>query len=124
MTKEFIGIPIETDKGDFDYKRAKEGGLDAPFMSIYVPASFQENGGAKAFADSLIDMVTGIIDVHPDKFARGNSPAECEANFKKGILSLPMGMENGAPIEDDLGCLLYTSPSPRDATLSRMPSSA
>ena len=23
-----------------------------------------------------------------------------------------------------LGCLLYTSPSPRDATLSRMPSSA
>ena len=25
---------------------------------------------------------------------------------------------------DSLGCLLYTSPSPRDATLSRMPSSA
>ena len=25
---------------------------------------------------------------------------------------------------DMLGCLLYTSPSPRDATLSRMPSSA
>ena len=25
---------------------------------------------------------------------------------------------------DNLGCLLYTSPSPRDATLSRMPSSA
>ena len=26
--------------------------------------------------------------------------------------------------EDPKGCLLYTSPSPRDATLSRMPSSA
>ena len=26
--------------------------------------------------------------------------------------------------EDKKGCLLYTSPSPRDATLSRMPSSA
>ena len=25
---------------------------------------------------------------------------------------------------DSYGCLLYTSPSPRDATLSRMPSSA
>ncbi len=107
LTKEFIGIPIETDKGDFDYKRAKQGGLDAPFMSIYVPASFQEDGGAKVFADSLIDMVTGIIDAHPDKFARGNSPAECEANFKKGILSLPMGMENGAPIEDDLANVEY-----------------
>ena len=31
----------------------------------------------------------------------------------------------GAPIGSMLlGCLLYTSPSPRDATLSRMPSSA
>ena len=27
-------------------------------------------------------------------------------------------------ITGKLGCLLYTSPSPRDATLSRMPSSA
>ena len=27
-------------------------------------------------------------------------------------------------IRDVEGCLLYTSPSPRDATLSRMPSSA
>ena len=27
-------------------------------------------------------------------------------------------------LEEELGCLLYTSPSPRDATLSRMPSSA
>ena len=27
-------------------------------------------------------------------------------------------------IHDDLGCLLYTSPSPRDGLLSRMPSSA
>ena len=27
-------------------------------------------------------------------------------------------------IANDMACLLYTSPSPRDATLSRMPSSA
>ena len=27
-------------------------------------------------------------------------------------------------IMDSIACLLYTSPSPRDATLSRMPSSA
>ena len=32
---------------------------------------------------------------------------------------------NGNILEEDLRvCLLYTSPSPRDATLSRMPSSA
>ena len=34
--------------------------------------------------------------------------------------------ENGLTIKsyDSYACLLYTSPSPRDATLSRMPSSA
>ena len=31
---------------------------------------------------------------------------------------------NSSQFEQYLGCLLYTSPSPRDATLSRMPSSA
>jgi membrane dipeptidase len=102
LTKEFIGIPIATDKGDFDYTRAKAGGLDAPFMSIYIPSSYQKDGGAKELADSLIDMVEGIIEVHPDEFGSGNSPKEVKANFKKGKLSLPMGMENGAPIEDDL----------------------
>ena len=30
----------------------------------------------------------------------------------------------GKKLEDRYTCLLYTSPSPRDATLSRMPSSA
>jgi membrane dipeptidase len=107
FTKEFIGIPVETDNGDFDYKRAKEGGLDAPFMSIYIPASYQETGGAKEFADSLIDMVNGVANAHPDKFVITTSPDQVEENFKKGIISLPMGMENGAPIEDDLANVAY-----------------
>ena len=107
LTKEFIGIPIESDEGDFDYVRAKKGGLDAPFMSIYIPSSYQQSGGAKILADSLIDMVKGIAEAHPDKFAVAVSPKEVERNFRKGIVSLPMGMENGAPIEDDLANVAY-----------------
>jgi membrane dipeptidase len=106
LEREYLGIPVETDKGDFDYVRAKAGGLDAPFMSIFIPASREDNG-AKALADSLIDMVVGITEVHPDKFALANSPAEVEANFKKGIVSLPMGMENGSPIERKLENVQY-----------------
>ncbi len=107
LEKELLGIPIKTDEGDFDYERAKIGGLDAPFMSIYIPASYQETGGAKTFADSLIDMVSGIAEAHPDKFAITTSPTQARANFEKGIMSLPMGMENGAPIEDDLDNVAY-----------------
>jgi|APTNR8051073442_1049403.scaffolds.fasta_scaffold00383_28 membrane dipeptidase len=107
LTKELIGIPIETTAGDFDYVRAKKGGLDAPFMSIYIPSSYQVTGGAKVFADSLIDMVRSIPTAHPDKFAIAVSPKEVRRNFKKGIISLPMGMENGAPIEEDLANVAY-----------------
>ncbi|MCG8329518.1 MAG: dipeptidase [Chitinophagales bacterium] len=106
LEREYLGIPIETKKGDFDYVRAKKGGLDAPFMSIYIPSSY-EDAGAKLLADSLIDMVEGIVEMHPDKFALAGSPSEVEANTKKGKISLPMGMENGAPIEGELSNVQY-----------------
>jgi membrane dipeptidase len=52
-------------------------------------------------------MVVGITEAHPDKFALANSPAAVEANFKKGIISLPLGMENGSPIERKLENVQY-----------------
>jgi membrane dipeptidase len=107
LTKEFIGIPVSSTEGDFDWERARKGGLDAPFMSIYIPASYQVDGGAKELADTLIDMVEGIIKAHPDKFAAGNSPADIKKAFQLGKVALPMGMENGAPIGDDLKNVEY-----------------
>ncbi|OAV43277.1 dipeptidase [Lewinella sp. 4G2] len=103
LDKEFLGIPIETDAGDFDYKRAVKGGLDAPFMSIYIPSGLQEEPGeSPKLADSLITMVKGIAAAHPDNFRITTTPEEMVQNFKNGIMSLPMGMENGSPIEDQL----------------------
>lgn len=114
LEREFVDPSVETD-GDFDYVKAKSGGLDAPFMSIYVPASYQskfdheygnllegEKNRAKEFADSLITMVEEIAQKYPDKFAVATSPQEVEDHFEKGLIALPMGMENGAPIGDDL----------------------
>ncbi|MFY0607831.1 MAG: dipeptidase [Cyclobacteriaceae bacterium] len=89
-------------EGNFDYPKSKEGGLDAPFMSIYIPSSYYTEGGAKEFADSLIEMTQNVAFTYPDLFALAKTPAEIEANFKLGLISLPLGMENGAPIEDDL----------------------
>jgi membrane dipeptidase len=98
LEREYLGIPIRTVQGDFDYERAKKGGLSAPFMSIYIPSEKQVTGGAAELADTLIALVKGIAAAHPDKFAVAHSPAEVERFFKKGLISLPMGMENGAPI--------------------------
>jgi membrane dipeptidase len=93
--------------GDFDFPRAQKGGLNAPFMSIYVSAHYQETGGAKAAADSLIDIVERIGAENPDRFAIATSPSEIKKQFEKGLISLPMGMENGAPIGDDLSNIQY-----------------
>ena len=100
-------ISQRTPLGDFDFPRAKEGGLNAPFMSIYIPASYQETGGAKALADSLIDMVESWANRWPDKFAIATSVADVRRHFTEGKVSLPMGMENGEPIEGDLANLRH-----------------
>ena len=42
--------------------------------------------------------------------------------LESGVEPVSTGMSGGMILDSD--CLLYTSPSPRDATLSRMPSSA
>lgn len=108
LDREYLGIPVETKEGDFDFVRARKGGLDAPFMSIYIPSKYQltkDNG--KQLADSLINMIRFIADSIPDKFALAGSPADIIANSKLGKISLPMGMENGAPIGNDLANVKY-----------------
>jgi len=95
-------VSVRTPGGDFDYVRAKQGGLDAPFMSIYVPATYQVTGGAKEMALELMNSVKRITTDHPDKFEMAYSISDVEKIFNEGKIALPMGMENGAPIEGDL----------------------
>ena len=63
--------------------------------------------GAEAIKDSHRRMVTAVLLENQEKFM-----SEERAFLSEG----PTNAANA--------CLLYTSPSPRDATLSRMPSSA
>ena len=102
LVKEAEDISIRTEGGDFDYPRARKGGLDAAFMSIFVPVRYQESGGAAEYADKLIDMVIGFERNWPNKFRVIRSVAEVQSLFGSGQVALAMGMENGAPLE---GCL-------------------
>lgn len=99
QNQEFLGHADQTPIGDFDYLRAKAGGLSAPFMAIYIPSSFQDDQSlARTEADNLIEMIDWMIATYPDKFAPGDSPQLIEENFTKGLISLPIGLENGAPL--------------------------
>ena len=107
LEEEYEDVSVATAKGEFDYPRAVKGGLDAPFMSIYIPSKLQKIGGSKILADKLIDGVEKIVQQSPDKFALAYSTTQIKNNFSKGLISLPMGMENGSPIEGDLANLQH-----------------
>ena len=60
---------------------------------------------------------TIIIDIESDVYGRSLAIDEMSNR-------LLIGTSNGTILQRSLSCLLYTSPSPRDLSTSRMPSSA
>jgi membrane dipeptidase len=107
LNRNYEDISVETKTGDFDYTRASNGGLDVAFMSIYIPASIDEEGGAKDLAEQLISTVEAIVANAPDKFSMAHSTSQVLKNRQAEKMSLAMGMENGAPIEGDLANVGY-----------------
>tara|TARA_B100000700_G_scaffold114967_1_gene129208 strand:- start:204 stop:1400 length:1197 start_codon:yes stop_codon:yes gene_type:complete len=102
---EWEDVTVATKGGDFDYPRAVEGGLNAPFMSIYIPAHYEQSGGSIQLANELIDGMEALVGRAPDKFAMAYTTDQVIKNTEKGLMSLALGMENGTPIEGDLANL-------------------
>ena len=94
-------------KFEFDYPKARKGGLDVAFMSIYTSAKQDAEGTAWQTANEMIDAVEALAARNPDKFALLRSPKDVERLRSGGRVLLPMGMENGAPIGEDLSQLKF-----------------
>jgi membrane dipeptidase len=107
LEEKWVDVTKATQGGDFDYPRAKQGGLNAPFMSIYIPASLDSSANSTKLADKLIDYVEAIVGRAPDKFAIATSTTDVEQQFAQGLISLPLGMENGSPIQGNLANLQH-----------------
>ena len=74
---------------------------------------------------TTLHIATGIANVYARDPAAMVAGASTLAEFSNGRFQLGLGVSN-AYINKARGnpCLLYTSPSPRDLSTSRMPSSA
>lgn len=92
---------------EFDFPKARAGGLDVAFMSIYTSPGQDENGSAWTVANHMIDAVESLALRHPDRFALLRSPRDVDRLRRGDRVLLPLGMENGAPIGDDLGKLTF-----------------
>ena len=83
-------------------------------MSLELTAVFREapEGGYVAFVEEL-----------PGVNTQGATLEEARAHLREAV-ALVLEANRALSEEDLVGCLLYTSPSPRDRQKSRMPSSA
>ena len=97
----------EAQPREFDFPKAQAGGLDVAFMSIYTSPGQDDDGTAESVANKMIDAVEKTARDNTDKFALLRSPRDVEAHRRRGLVMLPLGMENGAPIGGDLGKLKF-----------------
>ena len=107
LIKKMEDISKRTEEGEFDYPRARQGGLDVVFMAVYVPPEYEERGGATDFANMIIKTTQGLAQTWPDKFIMAGSVADVKGQFGDSKISIVMGMENGSPIEGNLDNLKY-----------------
>lgn len=104
LLKEWRDLGINTDR-EFDYPKARRGGLDVAFMSIYTSPAEDKKDKARQVAHMQIDAIEALVKRHPDKFAILTSPNDIDRLKANGHVLLAYGMENGAPIGDDLSQL-------------------
>ena len=89
---------------------------------------FREWRSTRPFAGGLLMLISGIIMVAPAYFTVQISDLLVMISTISGVSTLLIGalliMFGIGTWIQPYACLLYTSPSPRDGLLSRMPSSA
>ncbi len=106
LMKQWVDLGVDQPR-EFDFPKARAGGLDVAFMSIYTSSGQDDDGSAWNIANRMIDAVDSLAFRHPEKFALLRSPREVEALRRLDLVLLPLGMENGAPIGNDIGKLKF-----------------
>ena len=100
-------------------------------IAMILMPMFQEDAKAKLWQDFV--KTNRVVEESVPLFAAKDgfvTTMEYGKNKRKVLVRSPemeismRGIGKSLSDEHASGCLLYTSPSPRDATLSRMPSSA
>ena len=126
------GEPLVNARVQLDYNMA--GGTmtdeDGQFMLIFVAPGLhrlQSWGYAYTFQEQIIDVnsyaVTDIGELRFSMIADAVRGQVADANSGRPIEGAVVQYDGGAEGKRVYTCLLYTSPSPRDRTRSRMPSS-
>ena len=121
LVDENVDINQRLTDGHLDAVRAKEGGLDAQFFSIWVEPELFGGGGPTAMkrADIQIEAVRDFAAKHPETWELATTADDVRRAAASGKIAALMGLEGGYAIDErvenvkryyDLG-VRYMSPA-------------
>lgn len=88
-----------------DLPRMYDGGLDAPFFSIYVPPKAGHGEDATRYARRMIAEAKRQIAAHPDSAALATTADEVRRITRSGRKAILMGLEGGEALAGSPGVL-------------------
>ena len=97
-------IGIDNRHGHVDFPKLRRGGVGGSFFALYTPAEMAPDAATR-YALEMVSAVYDAVDANPDYAALAFTPDEAAENGKEGLISVFMGMENGAPIQQSLSLL-------------------
>ena len=104
LVDEHIDLQQQLADGHLDAVRAKEGGLDAQFFSIWVDPDLFGAGGASAVkrADVQIEAVRNLAAKHPESWELATTAADVRRIATSGKIAALMGLEGGYAIDNKI----------------------
>ena len=97
-------IGIDNERGHVDLPKLKAGGVDASFFALYTSAEMTPDVSTR-HALEMIGRIYDQVGANPELAALAASPEEALRNKANGLVSIFIGMENGAPIQKSLSLL-------------------
>jgi len=104
MLDEHVDLLTRLRDGHFDTPRAKEGGLDAQFFSIWVEPQLFGGGGPAAIkrADDQIAAIRELARKHPETWVLATTAADVRRIAAEGKIAALLGLEGGYAIDERL----------------------
>ena len=104
LVDEKVDLAQRLTDGHFDSVRAREGGLDAQFFSIWVEPELFGGGGPRAIkrADDQIAAVRELATKHPGTWQLATSAADIRHIASEKKLAALTGLEGGYAIDEKI----------------------
>ena len=90
--------------GHVDFPKLRRGGIDASFFALYTSKDLSPDEATR-HALEMTAAVYDAVEAHPGQVAMAYGVDDMLRNKDNGLISILLGMENGAPVQQSLALL-------------------